>query len=443
MLLDSFTRQLKANAEDNCRIVLAFSGGIDSRVMLDLLSSFRQRFPQYRYLAVHIHHGLSQEADAWQAKCKQWTKEAGIEFATSNVEVHSGSRVSLEQAARDARYHALSQYVSAGDLLLTAQHSDDQLETFLLALKRGSGPSGLSAMAATRPFYQATLVRPLLAHSRTEIETYASQHKLEWVEDKSNQDQRFDRNFIRHEIAPPLVARWPGLRKSVARSALLCAEQELLLSELLADKLTMLMGTQGELDVKRLELESERCRNYLLRQWCALHQVLMPSRVQLAEIWNKVACANQQANPLMEIHNYQVRRHQHALYLLHKHNDVSQWQASLVDSIELPDHLGVLSFSTKDKTGGSDRGLLIRTPQAGEVVTVKFAIEGLSAQPSGRAHSRKLKKLYQEYGVPSWARRRTPLIFYGEELAAVADLFVCKSFITDNSELESHLFWNK
>ncbi|MBL4830145.1 MAG: tRNA lysidine(34) synthetase TilS [Aliivibrio sp.] len=443
MLLDSFTQQLKEIACDNCRIILAFSGGVDSRVMLDLLSSFSRRFPEYRYLAAHVHHGLSQEADVWQEQCRLWALEAGIDFVTDNVSLQTGSRVSIEQAARDARYLALSQYVKTDDLLLTAQHIDDQLETVLLALKRGSGPSGLSAMAAARPFHGGTLLRPLLGHSRSEIEAYAATHQLDWVEDKSNDDKRFDRNFIRHDVVPQLVERWPGLKKSVARSAQLCAEQESLLNELLNDKLIGFMGIKQQIDVAKLALESGQCRNYLLRRWCAFHKVLMPSRVQLTEIWNNVACANPNANPVVDIHNYQIRRYQHCLYLINKHNDVSGWKACLERSIELPDGLGVLTLSSKGKVRKPTKGLSIRTPKEGEEVTVRFNVEGLSAHPSSRVHSRKLKKLYQEYGVPSWERRRTPLIFYDNELAAVADLFVCKSFTTDNSELEIQLVWAK
>lgn len=443
MLLESFTKQLKEIAHDNCRIVLAFSGGVDSRVMLDLLSSFSQRFPEYRYLAVHIHHGLCQEADAWQQKCRQWALEAGIDFVTDNVSLQTGSRVSIEQAARDARYLALSQYVKTDDLLLTAQHIDDQLETVLLALKRGSGPSGLSAMAAARPFHGGTLLRPLLGHNRSEIEAYAATHQLDWVEDKSNDDRRFDRNFIRHDVVPQLVERWPGLKKSVARSAQLCAEQESLLNELLTDKLVDFMGSKQQIEVSKLVLESEQCRNYLLRRWCAFHKVLMPSRVQLTEIWNNVACANQNANPVVDIHNYQIRRYQHCLYLINRYSDVSNWQACLNHKVELPDGLGMLTLSSMSKTNSQVNGLSIRVPNTGEVVTVRFGVEGLSAHPSSRVHSRKLKKLYQEYEVPSWERCRTPLIFYGDQLAAVADLFVCKSFTTDNSELEIQLVWTK
>ncbi|GAL07624.1 tRNA(Ile)-lysidine synthetase [Photobacterium aphoticum] len=239
------------------RFVLAFSGGMDSRVLLHLLARYQQVHPEVTCQAVHVHHGLSANADTWAAQCEAWAQEAGMACVIEHVTLLTGSGESIEQLARDARYQALNKHVDANTVLLTAQHADDQLETFLLALKRGSGPAGLSAMPAYIAFGAGLHCRPLLGVSRAEIEQYADTHQLEWVEDESNQDERYDRNFLRHQVTPLLTARWPGIRKAVARSARLCAEQERLLEDLLAAQLAQAVQPDGSLAVTALGSERQ------------------------------------------------------------------------------------------------------------------------------------------------------------------------------------------
>ncbi|NVJ58135.1 MAG: tRNA lysidine(34) synthetase TilS, partial [Vibrionaceae bacterium] len=216
-LYQTFSTIIDRYYAPNTRIVLAFSGGVDSRVLLDLLTQYHKE-KQVDCLAVYVHHGLSSNADDWLARCQMWATQSGIDFIAEHVQLNANGE-SLEACAREARYQALRQHLNANDLLLTGQHSDDQLETFLLALKRGSGPKGLSAMGEATALGEATIVRPLLSVSRAQIEHYAQQQGLEWVEDESNQDTRFDRNFIRHQISPLLTQRWPHFAQSVNRSA--------------------------------------------------------------------------------------------------------------------------------------------------------------------------------------------------------------------------------
>ncbi|WP_297483586.1 tRNA lysidine(34) synthetase TilS [uncultured Photobacterium sp.] len=422
MLYSHFCHQIFANPPQTRRLVLALSGGLDSRVMLDLLARFINEYPDYHAHAVYVHHGLSTNADRWAQQCVSWALASGIDCDIERVVCELGGGVSVEQAARDARYKALSRHISAGDSLLTAQHADDQIETVLLALKRGSGPAGLAAMPVLTSFATGQHLRPLLTIRRADIEAYGKQRQLQWVEDESNLDQRYDRNFIRHQITPLLNDRWPGIRKAVCRSAHLCGEQEALLEELLSYQLQQALQTDGSL---RLTGNiSARLGMALIRQWLKQQAVIMPSLAQLEQIWFHLVQAKADANPQVCWQQYQVRRYQQQLYLLEQWSDISDWQQELNinQPCQLPQTLGTVCLQQQTQTG-------LRLPYANEVVSVRFDYLGPEIKPQGRSGKRKFKKLLQEYQVPSWLRRRTPMLFYGEQLVAMAGVFVVDEFI--------------
>lgn len=432
-LYQTFSTIIDRYYAPNTRIVLAFSGGVDSRVLLDLLAQYKDE-KQADCLAVYVHHGLSSNADDWLAKCQTWAIQSGIDFIAEHVQLNSNGE-SLEACAREARYQALRQHLDANDLLLTGQHSDDQVETFLLALKRGSGPKGLSGMGEATALGAATIVRPLLSVSRAQIEHYALQQGLQWVEDESNQDTRFDRNFIRHQISPLLTQRWPHFAQSVNRSAQLCAEQELLIEELLQDKLQAGVAKDGSLDITLLSSVSELSRARLIRMWLAQQNIRMPSREHLGQIWHQVALAKQDANPSLNLADGQVRRFSNRLYTVTKYADITDWQSTVTinQALSLPDNLGYLLLKS------CSAGHLSQHALAQGDLKITFNPEGLSAHPAERGHSRKLKKLFQEYGVPSWQRRRMPILMCGDNVAAIADLFIDHQFTGQDCEL----IWDK
>ncbi|MGP8307365.1 tRNA lysidine(34) synthetase TilS [Vibrio sp. YIC-376] len=416
------------------KVVLAFSGGVDSRLLLELLSRYQQEHAIPCH-AVYVHHGLSGNADDWADKCQLWAQQAGISCSIEHVSLDTHSGESIELLAREARYQALAEYIDNGDLLLTGQHADDQVETFLLALKRGSGPKGLSCMAESMPFSAGTLIRPLLTTRRVQIETIARSLNLEWVEDESNQDTRYDRNYLRHHIVPELSQRWPSIHQAVQRSASLCAQQEALLDELLNDVFCRALQSDLSLDIAELASHSELARARLIRTWLAKQNAQMPSQVQLGLIWNEVALAQQDANPKFKLKQGEVRRFQNKLYWVTEAIDVVDWQSKIhIDlALILPGRLGelILSSSSKQPT--------IALPPQPELLSVTFNPEGLSAHPAARNHSRKLKKLFQEYNVPSWLRRQIPILMYQGQVVAVADLFVDKAFCGQDCEL----IWRK
>ncbi|HFJ9773750.1 TPA: tRNA lysidine(34) synthetase TilS, partial [Raoultella ornithinolytica] len=233
------------------QFLVAFSGGLDSTVLLHQLVCWRERDPTLQLRAIHIHHGLSANADSWVTHCQQVCQHWQVPLVVERVTL-ADDGLGVEAHARQARYQAFRTALQPGEALVTAQHLDDQCETFLLALKRGSGPTGLAAMAASSGFAATRLLRPLLNTRRETLHQWALAHQLSWIEDESNQDDTYDRNFLRLRVVPQLNARWPHFSEAVARSASLCGEQEQLLDELLAEDLAKLVADDGSLAIDAL-----------------------------------------------------------------------------------------------------------------------------------------------------------------------------------------------
>lgn len=423
-----FNSTIEQYIQPQGQIVLALSGGLDSRVMLALLKKYCENTGS-KAIAVHVHHGLSIHADDWAKQCQKWCLESGLECFVEHVSLELKGK-SLEESARDARYAALSKHLNENDVLLTGQHADDQLETFLLALRRGSGPRGLSCMPQVAPMGKAQLIRPLLHVKRHDIELYAKDSNLEWLNDESNQDKRFERNYIRHTIVPSLSKRWPHIQQSVQRSSELCAEQEALIEELISEKYRQCLRQDKSLSISKLIGHSENVRRSIIRMWLSNESVKMPTRSQLEIIWQQVAMAQQDANPKLQLANIEIRRFLEALYIVRDFQSLANWNKDIhfEQPCLLPDNLGTLVLIS---TGN---GRLSKQSLNTAPLTVIFEPEGLVAHPTDRAHRRKLKKLFQEYAVPSWMRRRTPILMCGDKVAAVGELFVDRAFSGDDCD---------
>lgn len=435
MKSNQLSAQLARQLGANRHLLVAFSGGLDSTVLLHLLAMLRLQLPELQLRAVHVHHGLSTFADRWAAHCQQLCAAWRLPLVVQHVQV-DGSQGGIEAAARAARYAAFASTLEAGEVLLTAQHLDDQCETFLLALKRGSGPAGLSAMAAEATRGDHSLLRPLLGISREQLEAYAQQHKLTWVDDDSNQNPRFDRNFLRLQVLPLLNQRWPHFAAATARSASLCAEQEQLLDELLAEQLHALLDEDNALAIEGLLVCSAARRFAVLRRWIASFDVTMPSREQLQRLWEEVALSRDDAEPQLQLRQYQIRRFRRRLYLLPLMADLRDLSLnwSLAEPLTLPDGLGTLVSGEGD--------ICLRAPQPQQKVSIRFAAQG-KLRILGRTHSRPIKKLWQELGIPPWQRERIPMVYYDDQLIAALGVFVCEDGQIPEGQQPLRLHWHK
>lgn len=402
------------------KLVVAFSGGLDSTVLLHLLLHWPQRVTG-NLRVIHIHHGISPFADSWvqhcQALCEAW--QVPLQVLRVHIEDNGSG---LEAQARQARYTAFAKALQPAEALVCAHHLDDQSETLLLALKRGSGPAGLAAMPESLPFAGTVLLRPLLSFPRTELAHYAQHHGLSWIEDESNQDCRFDRNFLRQQVLPVLHQRWPHLSSALARSAQLCGEQEQLLDELLADELAQLIQPDGSLSIAPLCGISDIRRTALLRRWVAMQDSAPLSRAALAQLWQEVALSRQDAKPRLRVGNHEVRRFQQALWWVPCHEDVPDLRLDWLPPfapLHLPQDLGQLCLTD------SATATVVRAPKTSESVTIRFRAPGIW-HIAGRSRGRSLKKICHELAVPPWQRGNIPLVFYNEQLITATGLFVTR-----------------
>jgi tRNA(Ile)-lysidine synthase len=357
-----------------------------------------------------------------------------LESRTVKVTAESGE--SLEAAAREARYGVFQDLLGTDDLLLLAHHRDDQAETFLLQALRGAGPRGLAAMPEAAVLDEFQVVRPLLEYSRVELETWAKEQKLTWVEDPSNADTGFDRNFLRHAVLPAIKGRWPAAAETLARSARLSAEADSLLKELAQEDATRYrVGVTLPLKAL-LELGGPRARN-LLRHWLQQRGLPPPPAHKLEEILRQ-AEARADRNPCIDWEGAEVRRYRERLYALSPLPTAPlEFRLKAGESQTLGEGLGVLSLVP---VGGEGVKAALCGP-AGFAVT--FRQGGESCRPQGRGHERPLKKWLQELHVVPWLRDRLPLLQGEAGLLAVAGLFVCAPYAAEPGEPGLRIEWRE
>ena len=406
-----------ANKPD--RYVIALSGGLDSAVLAHALANTRERHGK-SLLAVHVDHQLHPDSGRWNEHCRMLAISLGIEFVSEAVAVDVSAGVGLEAAAREARYEALAGHTGEGDWLLSAHHRNDQAETLLLNLMRGSGPAGLAGIGLFTQFSAGWLVRPLIDVSRSALQDYAERHDLRWVDDPSNDDLRFDRNYLRHDVLPALEQRWPGVVERLARSAALASEAAVMLDELAATDLGNIGERAARIDIAGLLTLPEARQRNLLRHAVRQAGLPVPGSAQLAAVLDTLVQAREDAQPLVAWPGAEARRYRGKLYLLPPQN-AQDWPEDGVPlaatPVQLGPGMGRLRLAPGAARGISDaivaRGLRIRMRQGGEEIKL-----------SGQTHTKKLKKLLQEKGVVPWMRDRLPLIYAGDQLVAVADVWI-------------------
>ena len=395
-------------------MTVALSGGIDSVALLHLLSNIQKKH-DFTLNATHVHHGLSKHADKWVRFCEKLCRDLSVPLDVHYVKLPQKKSLGIEGEARRLRYEKLLQ--SKSDLIVLAHHEDDQAETFLLQLIRGAGVKGLSSMANfddTR-----SLWRPLLNSSRIDIESYANQNKLKWIEDDSNQNTNFDRNFIRAKILPILKNRFDHIIKAISRSSTHLAEAQHLLDDLAKIDLKKHLKSNKYkhiLQVKSLnKLLPSRAKN-LLRYWLEINDQLMPSKDLLNELLRQVLTAKKDSELKIEISKeYEIRRYKDEIYLVRKSkNSKKNYEIFWNDESEILLPNGSILKFKKIKSGGislaklKNKKLIISNRQGGEFL-----------KPNLNRPTRKIKQLLQESDLPPWERGALPFIFVGDELASV------------------------
>ncbi len=416
LLLDQLTQIATESADVD--VWIAYSGGLDSRVLLQLAVEAGLN-SQGRLKAVHVHHGLQAQADDWARQCQSSCDSLGIALQVHRVAVGVGG--SLENQARIARYQVFESLLADGDLLLQGHHADDQSETLLLRLMRGSGVRGLASMPSTRRLGRGQLLRPLLCCHRQQLHSYALQHGLSWIEDPSNLDTQHDRNYLRARVLPLLRQRWPAAVASLGLSARNCADAQRLCQELAVIDLQSCQQDDGGLSIAVLVSLSPHRRANLLRYWLQRLTGALADEALLRRVWVEVANAQPDAQPQLELGSLRLRRFEGGLYLLPEPSpaaagQVWDWLLDPHASSELQLPGGLLRAEPVIGTG-------LALPSAGRL-QVRLRCGGERLQLPGRAGSRSLKKLLQQQRMPPWLRQQLPLLYSDDRLLAVADLWL-------------------
>ena len=401
------------------RYVIALSGGLDSAVLAHALAVTRGRHGK-SLLAVHVDHQLHPESGTWNEHCRRLADALGIQFVAETVSVDTNAGIGIEAAARAARYDALALHAGERDWLWSAPHRNDQAERVLLNLMGGRGPSGLAGIGLLTQFAGGWLARPFIDVSRAALEAYAAEYDLRWVDDPSNADLRFDRNYLRHDVIPALEQRWPGVVERLARSAELASEAASLLDELAATDLQSIGDRAARIDIAGLlTLSNARQRN-LLRHAVRQAGLPAPGAARLATVLESVLQAREDAQPRVAWQGAEARRYRGKLYLLPPLGELPwppEGRPLTASPLWLGPGMGVLR-----PVPGAPRGLSSAT--VGRGLSIRMREGGEQIKPVGQEHTKKLKKLLQEEGVVPWMRERLPLIYADEKLVAVADLWI-------------------
>jgi tRNA(Ile)-lysidine synthase len=425
-LVDKAFVSLPASSKKIKSMTVALSGGVDSVVLLHLLHQL-QKAQTFTLKASHVHHGLSKNADKWVKFCEKLCTKLSISLDVNYIQLPQKKSLGIEGEARRLRYEKLLQ--SQTDLVVLAHHEDDQAETFLLQLIRGAGVKGLSSMAHfddTRRLW-----RPLLNASRIDIESYAKKHKLKWIEDESNQNIDFDRNFIRSKVLPILKKRFSHIIKVISRAASHLAEAQHLLDDLAKLDLKNTLKSSNykhKLQVKTLEkLSLSRAKN-VLRYWLEINDQLMPSKDLLDECLRQVLIAKKDATIKIQLSkDFEIRRYKDEIYIVKKNKNKEKNYAIIWNGeseILLPN--GYKLNLKKVKGRGinlkflRDQKLEIRNRQGGEFF-----------KPDSKRPTKKIKQLLQESDLPPWEREFFPIIFIGDELAAVPNFGTDQKYQAD------------
>jgi tRNA(Ile)-lysidine synthase len=410
----------------NTPFVVALSGGGDSVALLNALNE-----AGWRARAVHVDHRLHPDSGRWADACAALCSKLGVSCQIEQVRVTEIPERGYEAAAREARYARLREVLGAGEVLLTAHHQDDQAETVLLQMLRGAGVAGMSAMPAVAPFGPGRLARPLLSFRRAALRAYLAAKGVAWIEDESNQDLARSRNIVRHRVLPRMTEHWPGTIATLARSARHAAQAQTLLDELAAQDVAAVHCGRGGLAMSQLVRLSVARQANLIRFWLRRRGLALPSEAQLGEILRIVADRPRSGLAVVQWPGATVRRYRDSLVASDACVAPVEWDPQEWDlSAPLVIVAAGVRLRSKPATG---TGLSLAR-LAGRPVSVRPRVGGEMCRLAGNRYRRSLKKLLQESAVPPWERARLPLLYIGDDLAAVGDRWVCEPYAALASE---------
>ena len=423
------------------RIGVAFSGGVDSHVLLYSLAQIVST--QKNLYALHINHSIDRNSDLWEKHCKEVCKKLKINFVS--FKLNSKDKVSLnENDLRKARYSKLLSWTKPGDVLLTAHHKDDNAETILFRILRGTAINGLKGIPYKRKVKEVDLVRPLLNYSKEEILSYAKKNNLVWIEDPSNKDKKFSRNFIRNEVFPLLKTKWPHYLESFEKLAHHANLTQESIDEIAdRDINEILLKDPNQLSVSKLQRLSNARKRNLIYRWLSIFCPKTVSSKIVDEVIKTFLISKYHVKATVSLGrkgrggSVQIRRYEDKLFLLPTLPDLSNQNSVLLEW----DMKNSLELSTGKLSAVKTIGKGVHTDSSNNKVKIQFRSGGERCRPAGRTKSQTLKKLLQEYSIPPWLRDRLPLIYVEGEIAAVANIWTCEDFLASEGQYGMSFDW--
>lgn len=432
---EALLEQIKLRLPRPAHYWVGFSGGLDSSVLLNLFAGLRESL-DVPLSAIHIDHGLQAGSADWSAHCQAECVRLGVTLHTRLVDATPGQGESPEDAARTARYQAIADLIGPRGMLLTAHHRDDQAETLLLQLLRGAGVDGLAAMPVVREWSQGWHARPLLGVRRQAIRDWAVANRVQWIDDPSNAVSTADRNYLRHQVMPHLVSRWPGAVANIARSAAHCADAADLI-RIQAKRDLGLASIDDRLKISTLsDLPLVRARS-VLRYWLRERKAPPLPLRRLGEALDQLCHARSDGAVRIVWHGVELRRFRGEIWLLREQRDVVV--PKTVDWVGEEMRLGPGLGRVRRKIAKG--GIALESWAQGRV-QIGYRDAAKRYRPAGRIGSRTFKKLAQEFAVPPWQRGIIPVLLIDSHPAAVANCCICEPFATNNGETGWAIEWD-
>ncbi len=401
---------------NNKSFLIAFSGGLDSTVLLYQLLEIKKKY-YIKIRAIHINHNLTSLSKKWTEHCKKICHVNYIPLIIENINIKKNTK-NIEETLRIKRYNIIYNHLLPNEILLTGHHMNDQCETFILSLKRGSGPTGLSSMSFETLFGTKKIIRPFLKKTKKELKLWAIKKNLQWIEDFSNLNVDYDRNFIRNKIIPILEKRWPYFLKNCFRTTNICQKETMLLNYFLHKKIYHFIQYDDSLNIENFKnMKKEMC-TALIRYWLSLKKIKIPSYKNIQCIYHQIIFSRIDANPKVSLKKYEIRRYKKSLHFIKTQPDIKSillfWHKKN-EKLTLPNNLGYLIKN--------NNGMTLPAPENNELVNIRFQYEG-NVLILGRNKKRKIKKIWQEKNIPPWLRNQIPLLFYNNNLISALGLFV-------------------
>ncbi|WP_367679661.1 tRNA lysidine(34) synthetase TilS [Buchnera aphidicola] len=393
--------------------------------MITSIYSFKKKNHTIKFRAIHINHNYDKNSNQWSIFCKNICEKYDVECIIQSIPNYKKNVYGIEAYFRIERYKAIQKNLLKSEILLTAHHLNDQLETFLLALKRGSGPTGLSSMPYIKKIGANIHCRPLLYVTKQEIKNWAINQKLSWLSDSSNQNIKFDRNFIRHQILPKIEKKWPFFIKNSMRSIKLINEENIILNQFTYKIFNKYLCSNGSLNIIDINRYNETMRNLILRHWIKFHHQEMPSYHKINMIYNELILMPNSINPKLQFHKFEIIRYKTFIYILpimKKINNLIIFWKNYNKPLILPNQLGIIQSNLY--------GNNLPIPHSNEIVNIRFQADKKCINQNHKFIE--IKKIWQKMRIPPWERKRIPMIYYNNHFITALGYYTSHSKILLN-----------